>query len=96
MTREALHPSFASKAQSDLGILQGYKTAIPRDRQYVSWDEKDRIIEVVRECKTCFPDGFPKHNTLVSPQGLAHHGNETSEETECGHVCTGPEWWHRL
>lgn len=67
-----------------------------RERQYVSWEGYTRVTEVVRECKTCFPEGFPSHITLVSPQGVAHYGNETSEKTECGHPCTGPNWWHRL
>lgn len=61
----------------------------------VYWHESDHAPrEVTKACRTCLPDGLPLLCAVVSPQGLAHE-NDRGDLTNCGHDCTGEEWWHR-
>lgn len=55
--------------------------------------------EVKGYCARCY-HGQPRVTDpdrevrLVSPTGLAHHGN--IGRTDCGREATGPDWWWRL
>ena len=58
-----------------------------------AYEERARP-EVKRACKRCKPD-LEQGAYIVSPTGIAHHGNEYGE-TECGIDATGPNWWWPL
>jgi hypothetical protein len=53
--------------------------------------------DVVGYCKVCaqvepFTDS---HYFIVSPHGIAHHGDSWGS-TACGHDATGERWWWPL
>ena len=63
----------------------------------VHFEETGEEREVRAYCRRCFrtePAG--EEITIVSPRGMGHAGNETSEETACGIPATEDGWWHRL
>lgn len=61
----------------------------------VYWNESDHAPrEVKKACSRCLPGGLPLICRVVSPKGVAHE-TTTGDVTDCGHDCTGPEWWHR-
>lgn len=63
----------------------------------VTWlDEPGRERIVAQACSTCLPDGeLPLYVAVVSPDGVAHE-SQRGDTTDCGHDCTGDDWWHRL
>ena len=59
-------------------------------------DSGDELV-IANACRVCrvTEEDIRSRQIVVSPQGMAHHGDEYGE-TVCGKDATKPKWWWPL